>query len=133
MTHTIPKILLRKNLDGFSMSLRDDGIVQVDINRDEVMEVRHIKLGVEFLEEISEGKKFPLLFVVGDFSVPSEEARKYEASEESNPYASAEAYVIKSLAQKLIGNFYLKFNKPARPTKFFRNKDEAVAWLKEFL
>ena len=133
MTNTTPKTLLRKDLDGFSMSLRGDGIVQVDINSDEVMDVKHIKLGVEFLKEISEGNKFPLLFVVGAFSLPTDEARLYEASEESNPYASAEAYVINSLAQKLIGNFYLKFNKPVRPTKFFRNIEEAAEWLKEFL
>ena len=133
MTNTIPKILLRKDLDGFSMSLRSDGIVQVDINSGEEMDVKHIKRGVGFLKEISDGKKFPLLFVVGEFSLPSAKARLYEASEESNPYASAEAYVINSLAQKLVGNFYLKTNKPFRPTKFFRSIEEATEWLKEFL
>jgi hypothetical protein len=133
MINTTTKILLQKDLDGFSISLRGDGIVQVDINSNEVMDVKHIKLGEEFLKGISDSNKFPLLFFVGEFSLPTDEARLYQAREESNPYASAEAYVINSLAQKLIGNFYLKFNKPVRPTKFFHNMEEAAEWLKEFL
>jgi hypothetical protein len=37
------------------------------------------------------------------------------------------------MAQKILANFYIKINKPERPTKFFNNKDEAINWLKPFL
>jgi hypothetical protein len=42
-------------------------------------------------------------------------------------------YVLPTLALKIIGNAYIIVNKPARPTKFFVNQDEAVVWLKIFL
>jgi hypothetical protein len=126
-------ILIEKKLDSFSISLRQDGIIQTDIELDKVMEIYHIKLGVDFIKEIYTGEKFPLLFKVGDFSLPSQESLKYQANEDSNLYASAEAYVITSFYQKIIADFYLKINKPARPTKFFSTEKEAVKWLKGFL
>lgn len=51
----------------------------------------------------------------------------------NNPFSKADAFVIKSMAQKILANFYIKINKPERPTKFFNNKDEAINWLKPFI
>ncbi len=40
--------------------------------------------------------------------------------------------MISDLPQKIVGNFFLKFDKPARPTKIFTKEEEAVEWLKQF-
>ena len=88
---------------------------------------------VSTLEKFGEGKKFPLLIVVGEYTLPTPEARAYIATPESDPYASAEAYVIQSFSQKLVGNVYLSFNKPARPTRLFNSEEKAIEWLKTFL
>jgi hypothetical protein len=45
----------------------------------------------------------------------------------------ADAFVIDSLAQRILGNFYLKFNKPQFPTRFFNSKEEALIWLEAFV
>jgi hypothetical protein len=37
------------------------------------------------------------------------------------------------MAQRILANFYIKINKPERPTKFFNDKDEAVNWIKQYL
>jgi hypothetical protein len=87
---------------------------------------------VNALETIFEGKKFPLLIVTGEYTLPTPEARAYIATPESDPYASAEAYVVKSLSQKLVGNVYLSFNKPARPTRIFNSEEKALEWLQQF-
>jgi hypothetical protein len=58
---------------------------------------------------------------------------RYLAQNKNNPYAKADAFVIKSVAQKIIANFYLKISTPERPTKFFKNKTEAINWLKTIL
>jgi hypothetical protein len=79
------------------------------------------------------GKKYPLLLEGGKLTNVNLEARKFVAEKDSNPYSSAEAIIVKSLPQRLIGNFYMKFNKPGRPTKLFPNEAEAVIWLKRFL
>ena len=132
MTVATPKILQRKDFDILSIYLRDDGLVNIDIKSDEEITVSHVKLIVHALQEMGGGKIFPLLITVGERTLPSEEARRYIALAESDPYASAEAYVISSLSQKLVGNFYLRFNKPARPTRIFTNTNEAIEWLKTF-
>ncbi|MGE0560760.1 MAG: hypothetical protein AB7O47_03005 [Flavobacteriales bacterium] len=63
----------------------------------------------------------------------TKEAREFSASVDGLKYSSAEAYVFNSLPHRIIGNFYLKFNKPSVPTKFFNTKEEAEVWLKTFL
>ena len=45
----------------------------------------------------------------------------------------ASVFVVKNVAQKLMGNAYITFNKPITPTKIFTNEDEAVKWLKTFI
>jgi hypothetical protein len=52
---------------------------------------------------------------------------------ENNPYSKADAFVLNSIAQKILANFYVKINKPERPTKFFNNLDEALIWLKKYI
>ncbi|MBL4593591.1 MAG: hypothetical protein JKX68_07230, partial [Flavobacteriales bacterium] len=34
-----------------------------------------------------------------------------------------------SLPATIIGNFFIKFNKPAVPTKLFKSEEKALAWL----
>jgi hypothetical protein len=31
----------------------------------------------------------------------------------------------------LLGNFYLKINRPLIPTRFFRNRDQALTWMQK--
>jgi hypothetical protein len=52
---------------------------------------------------------------------------------ENNPYSKADAFVLNSIAQKILANFYVKINKPEGPTKFFNNLDEALIWLKKYI
>jgi len=116
-----------------SVSLRDDGIVLVDVKANQEIDVKEVKEVVTTLEQMGNGKKYPLLIVTGEYTLPTAEARAYIATAESDPFASAEAYVVKSLSQKLVGNVYLSFNKPARPTHIFTSEEKAVEWLKQFL
>ncbi len=37
------------------------------------------------------------------------------------------------MAHKILANFYLKITNPERPTKFFKNKEEAIQWLKQYI
>lgn len=90
----------------------------------------------EFLEVIKElggEKAFCNLIIIKDFVQIDSEARKFSASEEANIYTIAEAFIIKSNALRIVGNFYIRFNKLVRPTRMFTNEEEATAWLKTFM
>lgn len=62
----------------------------------------------------------------------SKEARTYSAELKPNS-PIAMAVIVTSTANRLIGNFYINFNKPKVPTKLFSTEDKAVEWLKSFL
>ncbi|MCF8428644.1 MAG: hypothetical protein K9G64_00820 [Bacteroidia bacterium] len=51
---------------------------------------------------------------------------------ENSPYSKADAFVLNSVAQKIMANFYIKINIPERPTNFFNNLDDALNWLKQY-
>lgn len=127
------ELLLNKQLKSYSISLREDGLIQIDINAEAEVTLEEVIEGTDYIMSVVEDRKFPVLFIAKEFSVPSSESRDYLAKKESLPYSLADAYVICSFPQKLIGNFYLKVNKPGRPTKIFTDKDEAIKWLKTFI
>ena len=47
--------------------------------------------------------------------------------------SAAVALLIGSPMSRVIGNFYLGFNRPQTPTRLFTDTDEAEAWLRTFL
>jgi hypothetical protein len=126
------KVISREEWDAFAVELRADGLVQVLIEPEMEVTVDHVKQIIEAIGRISGGKTVPVLVLAGEYTLPSAEARDFIASP-GNPYALAEAYVVSSLPQKIVGNFYLQFNTPGRPTKIFTDPEEATRWLKEFI
>lgn len=117
------------SFDGFVIYLRHDDIIEIDFCNGFYGELTEAKQIVEMIKEISKGKKYPLLVVYADDNLFSKEAREFVSS---HTYTSADALVGFSMALRLIGNFYLNFNKPVRPTKLFDNIENAVKWLEQF-
>jgi hypothetical protein len=73
--------------------------------------------------------KMRVVLVAGDYSDCDSETRKYIASDEIGSKIIALALLTKSLAQDLLGNFIIEYDKPPTPTKLFRSKEKAVMWL----
>jgi hypothetical protein len=65
---------------------------------------------------------------VEDFST-SEDARKLLASPEYTSTRFAAAFDTLTLANKILGNFFITFNKPATPTRLFNEEVTAYKWL----
>jgi hypothetical protein len=128
-----PVKIEEKKFENYSIILREDGIVQIDIIPDSEISVEEIEEGTNFVLDRLNSTKAPVLFIANEFSLPSKESREYLAQKESLPYSLADAYVINSFPQKLAANFYLKVNKPSRPTKMFTNTEEALKWLKTYI
>jgi len=59
------------------------------------------------------------------------DARATVTIKEANENLIAQAILIQSLANRIVGNFMIKFHKPLAPTRLFSNRDEAIAWLRE--
>jgi len=112
--------------------LRDDGIIQMN-SRNHTYTVQDLKEINVAQGKISDGKRLPLLVVADQYSDIESDAREFMASFEATQFSSAEAYVLRSLGHKILGNFYLKVNKPGVPTRFFNEKTEALQWLLTYL
>ena len=113
------------------VSLREDGILLIEIKPDKEFTVFDFNELVAAAKDIGNGQKFLNLIIVGDNTLPDNEARVASCSKAGSIYKIADVFVINSLAQTLVANFYMKFNKPFVPTRFFKNKGDAIIWLKE--
>ena len=81
---------------------------------------------------LSGGKKFCILLDTskGYFNV-TPEANKLLAGSEYAGWRIATALVVKSLATRLAGNFFMRL-RPGSPTRLFHSEKDALAWLKNF-
>lgn len=57
------------------------------------------------------------------------EVRAWASSPEGNKRTIADALLISSLPHKLMGNFYIRYNKPVKPTRIFSSRENALNWL----
>lgn len=114
------------------ISKRADGIIEIDCSDNFEYEVVHIKQNLDQIKKISAGKKVLVLSCSQPFTTTTKEVRDYVASAPHRDFIKAEAFVIHTLGQKMLGNFYLKINKPIVPAMFFKSKSEAEKWLKSF-
>lgn len=73
-----------------------------------------------------------LLSDISKLKNTTKEARDYIGSDAVAPLLKASAVIANSLLSKIIGNLFLKFNKPTYPTKLFSDKQAALLWLETY-
>ena len=131
---TEPLILIKTiEVPTMKVSLRNDGIIQVQPDQGARIILKHVREEIEAIGLLGGGKKFPILVFSGADNTIETEVMNFVAREGSNPYALAEAYILSSISHKLLANFYLNINRPARPTRAFINEPDALKWLYPFL
>ena len=134
MLTKLVNIIEKTELDASTVSLRNDGIIQLDMREIErEVSLEDVKAITSALKKLGNGKRFPVLILVKRFNPISKEASEYSASEEAGIYTIADAIVISNFAIRIASNFYIKMFKPVRPTKMFGSEEKAVEWLKTLL
>lgn len=115
------------------IQLRSDGIVHVHFKKDIILD---IPLQMRLLEQykIITGEKLtPFMFTAAEGLNVTPEARDNAVKMEEFTPCYVTAVVVTNVAYLLIANFYLKFNKPKRPYRVFKNEEMAIEWLKTFV
>lgn len=124
---SISEILVFEN---YAIFLRSDNIIQVQIKDDFDCDVEDSQNILNCIKKLSQGKKYPLLAIYSDFNSFSKEANALVAK---HKLTLADALVTNNnFGLKLMAKFYLKINKPIRPTRIFNDVDTAIAWLNTF-
>jgi hypothetical protein len=118
--------------DKFIAGIRSDGIVHVYFKDNIEINISLQNEMVAVYAQLCGEKKFPFIFEVGNHCSITKEAREYAVEIESDKPVLISAVLVDNAFDKLMANFYYKFNKPQKPYKVFRKFDEAISWLLEF-
>ena len=115
----------------FKLSVENNRYYVVEVFDDDDFTIEDLKKIVKIQNELG-GIKLPVLVLCSPNTTGDVSMLNYLAKNENNPNSKADAFVINSLAQKIIGSFYVKLISPERPTKMFTNKEDALIWLRQF-
>lgn len=127
------EIIREIKLPEVNIVLKNDGFVHVLLKKDQILD---IKLQLQMLEAyhvVTQKKLTPFVFEAEDGISVTKEARDNAIIIEELSPCKAMAVIVDNLAYAMIANFYLKFNKPKRPYKVFKTKEEGLNWLKNYL
>ncbi len=105
------------------ISLKDKSVLETE----DIAEIKEIDL------ELTKGEDYVVVAISGDYTSISKDAREFLVSNPMEKKRKALAFVINSLSHRILGNFFIKVNKPSAPTKIFTTKEEAIIWAKKIL
>lgn len=114
-----------------TISFIEDGILRIKLLENSEIDLEESKAMHKITREITKGENFVVLIDACSRVVVSRESREWGSSPEILKNTLAQAIVVDSLANKLIGNFIIQFHKPIAKTRLFSNEPEAIAWLRE--
>jgi len=115
----------------YRISILEKRIIENRLIDSSNIEVEDIKEVLIINNELSNGEQFALLIDTGEYTSSSIEAREFGATKEYAENIIAQAIFIHSIPQRIVGNFYIKVNKPFVETKLFTDRDKAIEWLKD--
>lgn len=120
-----------KETNTFSITIINQKYYLVTINDDVEFNVDNLTQLIQFQKEFG-GIKLPVMVLCSPNATTNLDLMKYISKNENNPFSMADVFVLNSLSQKILANFYLKFATPQRPTKFFNDKVAALKWLEQY-
>lgn len=126
------KIINSINFNFGVVQLLDNTIIRLEMFDNVTIGVDECRTLNNAIGELSGSKESLVLMVPGNSTHFTSESRTFSASEEGLKYTIADAMVVNNLAQKLIVSFYLKVNKPPKPSKAFSTEEDAINWLLSF-
>ena len=121
-----------KDYSKLTFMLRKDGIVHYRIKKGCTINLPDIMEHYNYFSAKYIGREFLNVYEFEENSDIDDHARKWASDPKGNNFTIADAFVIQSMAQKMIGNFYLTFHKPVKPTKLFNDLPSALNWLHSF-
>ncbi|MCH2214990.1 MAG: hypothetical protein MK086_07470 [Flavobacteriales bacterium] len=111
------------------LDIDDDEIVELHIMSNCVVEADEVDEIFENIHQNFAGAK-GLLVTAGKQASLSQEAREKVSAGNVTKQIIADAIVVKDYQHHMTANFFVRYNKPQRPTEIFKTDEEARKWLK---
>lgn len=119
----------RIELPELIITRRSDGIIHVYIKENTRITRELQDRMIESYWKVTD-KRCPFIFEAGAFVSITKKGRENAILIEEKSPVDGTALIASNLGQKILTDYYYKINKPKRPLKVFRTKDEAITWLK---
>lgn len=127
-------IINKTEVPSANIYIYSNGIMHVHIKVKNTFEIANSIEIFEARTRLAKNKKHPILYTTeSTFVTPSKEVNNYVASKERSKLVLADAFIMKSLPQRLAARTYRLLKSPVSPTGFFSNEEDAIDWLKKFL
>lgn len=110
-----------------------DGILENRIIESVEVDVKDVYQAKEDNIALTNGKPYCILVNSGKYTTITKEALELSASPDFKQNTIAKALLIQELPHRIVGNFYMRFKKPAIKTKIFTDRDKALKWLDDEL
>jgi hypothetical protein len=108
---------------------KDEGVLYVELFPGNEIGIEDSKEHTAATLKLTEGAMHcAFIKALGNIDISSD-ARKYGSNNEIQQNLIAQAVLVNSLATRIAGNFYIRFNKPPKPTRIFTNPEDAKSWL----
>ena len=118
-------------LQKFEIRPLGDSVIYINVLGGSEIDVEDIEAMHESIMQLSKGEEYRLLVNATEPFSMSAEARATIAGNRFATNRVAIAFVTRAMANILLGNFFIKINKPITPTKLFASEDAAFKWLQE--
>ncbi len=125
------RLVSEKDIGTTIFRLYDNRIYHVIIKKGGRVTMEVVEEGYKFLNE-NGGGLFYNVYEFHSFLDVDPEVREWSASSTNNSYTILDEIVINSLPQKILADFYIRFNNPVKPTKVFMSMDKAYEWIEAF-
>ena len=112
-----------------TVQLTNNNLLQINFDSNATISTEDVYELLDATYKMGNGKKFKKLIILGEYTLADVEAMKLATTPEGSKYQIAEAFVIKSTAQRILSIFFMHVLKPLNPTKFFACELEAQNWL----
>lgn len=104
-------------------------LVRIEVFGNRLIGKREAKEMNDALGILSKGKEMLVMMLADEIAQFNKEAMDFSAGDEGLLYTIGDALVVKSTAQRITANLYLKLNKPRKPSRIFNSENEAIKWL----
>lgn len=117
------------DLDGVLVYMIEPGIMVSQYYSDVELDIE-LALQIDQIgSQLGNGKAIPQLFLACVGQTVTKEVRDWSASPEGVKHTLCTAVACSSMAHKILGSFFIKVQKPPRPTKMFNDVFSAKEWL----
>ena len=120
-------------LDFGSLWLRNDSVLQVQINPGVQVRYHEARKLMETIRDLSRFTRRPVLLDLRGIKDMDTAARFYFLGERAAAFKKSMALIVSSPTTKWLANLSLFFSHPACPTRVFMTEEAALHWSMQYL